>query len=213
MTAAPSIKEALELKPCPFCSKQPQSRWHGATGEDDDSGYWGIDCCQAFSHGGSQEDAVEKWNTRATLSPSAGELSGISGELRDSVAEAIRGDGSDLCDAPWNTLSDENKIGWRGDADRAIAAFKENLKVSNSPPAGERREAIARLKRLRNVMHASRSNNIPMQVWDDDLRSVDAALSALASGLAQDEPGWQHTALDRLDKLTKAAHAQSEEEK
>src|SRR5688500_6004787 len=36
--------------------------------------------------------------------PASAELSGNSGELRDRVAEAIRGDGSDLCDAPWITL-------------------------------------------------------------------------------------------------------------
>ncbi len=45
--------------------------------------------------------------------------------LRDRVAEAIRGDGSDLCDQPWDTLSDEKRSGWLGDADRAIPVVAE----------------------------------------------------------------------------------------
>jgi hypothetical protein len=56
-----------------------------------------------------------------------GELSGNSSELRDQVASAIRGDGSDVGDTPWEILSDERKTGWRGDADRAIAAVKDYL--------------------------------------------------------------------------------------
>lgn len=40
--------------------------------------------------------------------------------FRDKVAEAIRADGTDLCDRPWDQLPDEMKEGWRGDADRAI---------------------------------------------------------------------------------------------
>ena len=37
--------------------------------------------------------------------------------LRDPVAEAIRGDGSDFADGPWETLPEKNKHGWRGDAE------------------------------------------------------------------------------------------------
>lgn len=55
------------------------------------------------------------------------ELSRNPSELRDQVASAIRGDGSDLCDAPWEILSDDRKTWWRGDADRAIAAVKNYL--------------------------------------------------------------------------------------
>lgn len=62
MTA--SIKGAL--KPCPFCGGAPRSKWHGAAGEDDDSGYWGIDCCQAFAHADDEQSATRMWNTRAT---------------------------------------------------------------------------------------------------------------------------------------------------
>jgi hypothetical protein len=59
------LREAL--KPCPFCGNQPRSRWFGATGEDDDSGYWGLECCQAFSHEDTEEDSARVWNTRAAL--------------------------------------------------------------------------------------------------------------------------------------------------
>lgn len=67
------------------------------------------------------------------------ELSGITRELRDKVAEAIRGDGSDLDDTPWETLSDERKIGWLGDADRALAVVKDYL---TSRPAPQEAEAV-----------------------------------------------------------------------
>jgi hypothetical protein len=44
----------------------------------------------------------------------------MSRALNDIVAEAIRADGSDLCDQPWAQLSAEKKAGWIADADRAI---------------------------------------------------------------------------------------------
>ncbi len=47
--------------------------------------------------------------------------------LRDKVAEAIRGDGSDLSDTPWETLSADRRIGWLGDADRALSVVKDYL--------------------------------------------------------------------------------------
>jgi len=54
------------------------------------------------------------------------EPSGNTGELIDKMAEAIRGDtASD--DTPWATLSEDRKIGWRGDAERALAVVKEYL--------------------------------------------------------------------------------------
>lgn len=54
------------------------------------------------------------------------ELSGNTGELIDKMAEAIRGDTvSD--ETPWATLSEDRKIGWRGDAERALAVVKEYL--------------------------------------------------------------------------------------
>lgn len=54
------------------------------------------------------------------------ELSENTGELIDKMAEAIRGD-TTSDDTPWATLSEDRKIGWRGDAERALAVVKEHL--------------------------------------------------------------------------------------
>jgi hypothetical protein len=54
------------------------------------------------------------------------ELSGNTRELIDRMAEAIRGD-TTSDDTPWATLSEDRKIGWRGDADRALAVVKDYL--------------------------------------------------------------------------------------
>lgn len=57
------------LLPCPFCGKQPKSKWYGCdTPGMEDCGYWGIDCCLSHSHSDSEEEAAEKWNRR-TVSP------------------------------------------------------------------------------------------------------------------------------------------------
>lgn len=55
---------AIQLHPCPFCGKQPDSRWCGA-GPAGDDGYWGIDCCHAFAHADDEQEAAAQWNTRA----------------------------------------------------------------------------------------------------------------------------------------------------
>ncbi len=55
------------------------------------------------------------------------ELSGNPGELIDKMAEAIRDWGSHYDDGPWETLPEDRKAGWRGDAERALAAVKEYL--------------------------------------------------------------------------------------
>lgn len=54
------------------------------------------------------------------------ELSGNTRELIDRMAEAIRGD-TTSDDTPWATLSEDRKIGWRGDAERALAVVKHYL--------------------------------------------------------------------------------------
>lgn len=61
------------------------------------------------------------------------ELSGNTGELVDKVAEAIRGD-TTCDDTPWAVLSEDRKIGWRGDAERALAAVKEYLTAHTPAP-------------------------------------------------------------------------------
>lgn len=54
------------------------------------------------------------------------ELSGNPGELIDKMADAIRGD-TIYDDTPWETLSEDRKVGWRDDAERALAVVKEYL--------------------------------------------------------------------------------------
>lgn len=50
--------------------------------------------------------------------------------LRDMVAEAIRADGTDLCDRPWSQLPPDIKAGWLADADRAINCIISNVSAS-----------------------------------------------------------------------------------
>lgn len=78
-------------------------------------------------------EALEGMFTDPTAAPEgqqpvaeAVEPSGNTGELIDKMAEAIRGD-TTSDDAPWATLSEDRKIGWRGDAERALAVVKHYL--------------------------------------------------------------------------------------
>ena len=87
--------------------------------------------------GGSQEAAAERWpeydpetcaaysRILSALEPAAPEgqqpvtesleLSGNTGELIDRMAAAIRDWGSHYDDGPWATLSEDRKVGWRGE--------------------------------------------------------------------------------------------------
>ena len=76
-------------------------------------------------------------NLEAVAEAVLSELSGNPSELRDQVASAIRDDGSDLSDTPWEILSDDRKTWWRGDADRAIAAVKNYL-ITKAALEGEK---------------------------------------------------------------------------
>jgi hypothetical protein len=46
--------------------------------------------------------------------------------LRDRIAEAIRGE-STFDEQPWDQLKADRKIGWLGDADRALAVLADEL--------------------------------------------------------------------------------------
>lgn len=74
------------------------------------------DALRALAQAYDREDAAQRGDT---------------GELIDKMAEAIRGD-TTSDDAPWATLSEDRKIGWRGDAERALAVVKEYL-TAHSP--------------------------------------------------------------------------------
>lgn len=52
-----------ELKPCPFCGKQPHSYWQSG-GEAEDCGYWAVECCHTFVHLDDEPEAIAAWNTR-----------------------------------------------------------------------------------------------------------------------------------------------------
>jgi hypothetical protein len=57
-----------ELLPCPFCGKQPSSKWQGGSVPGaEDCAYWGIDCCNAFAHADDEADAAAAWNTRSPV--------------------------------------------------------------------------------------------------------------------------------------------------
>ena len=59
-------REETKLLPCPFCGKQPSSRWWGVSDQFDDGGYWDISCCGAFAHEDDEKSAAKIWNTRAS---------------------------------------------------------------------------------------------------------------------------------------------------
>lgn len=87
---APSPKEALELKPCPFCNTAP------AFGRMIEPDHVTIGCnndgclVQLCIVSDSERDAVKAWNTRATLQPS--------GERREAIARLLVEDDSDEAD-------------------------------------------------------------------------------------------------------------------
>lgn len=79
---APSIKEALELKPCPFCGETPAfgrmiEPEHVTIGCNNDGCL--VQLCVVSE---IEQDAIAAWNTRATLSP-------LAGERREAIARLI----------------------------------------------------------------------------------------------------------------------------
>jgi Lar family restriction alleviation protein len=118
MTQAPSIKEALELKPCPFCGGEPDIR----TRMDEDiwthnivewTGVHCVECDIGFEWPpGAEPDAKEQWNTRATLQPS--------GERREAIARIIEYWADWLVDAVAGATQDVKFL--RGEPEEDIMA-------------------------------------------------------------------------------------------
>lgn len=82
------------LLPCPFCGKVPVSRFVG----DDDGGYHGIDCCRAFSHDATEEEAAAGWNRRADLTPA--DLAASVAAAAEAMREACEQAACDASDPP-----------------------------------------------------------------------------------------------------------------
>lgn len=86
------------LLPCPFCGKTPVSRFVG----DDDGGYHGIDCCLAFSHEATEEEAAAAWNRRAGFTPAD------HAALVAAAAEAMRQAAEDVATRDGNYATSAN---------------------------------------------------------------------------------------------------------
>ncbi len=52
----------MELKPCPFCGKQPTTHWNFSEPYYEEG--YNIDCCCIHICRSFKEDAVEVWNSR-----------------------------------------------------------------------------------------------------------------------------------------------------
>ena len=78
------------------------------------------------------------------------ELSGNTGELIEKMAEAIRGD-TTSDDTPWATLSEDRKIGWRGDAERALAVVKEYLTARSPSEQAVTEAMVEAVQRIRKT--------------------------------------------------------------
>jgi len=100
-----------------------------------------------------QHDLDNGYRQTPSYERPARELSGDTGELIDRMAAAIREDGGHYDDAPWESLSDERKEGWRGDARRALAVVKEYLTARRPEPASRTvtEAMVEALKRIRDT--------------------------------------------------------------
>lgn len=141
------------------------------------------------------EDAIETAcgipAARERIAPA--ELSGDTGELIDRMAAAIREDGGHYDDAPWESLSDERKEGWRGDARRALAVVKEYLTARLPEPASRTvtEAMVEALKRIRDTaMEHTLAARIPeCGVFGGIAQDADWLLSELTAAMETSEAG------------------------
>lgn len=188
----PSIKEALELKPCPFCGGEAQLC----------QGIGGLviqcnseDCIGTVGPAYTEAQAAALWNTRATLSPPAGEIPDYNEEaiakLRpDYVSDFAR---SLAADARHDIDGEraEDQIYYLARWFDAMVAF-----YTKPPPAGERREAIA--ARLRSCC----GDDLDYAKYVPTTLLLEAA-HLLASGLVQDEAAIRADEREKCAKIAK----------
>lgn len=127
---------------------------------------------------------VEPAAPEAQLAAFLKELSGNPGELIDRMAAAIRDWGSHYDDGPWETLPEDRKAGWRGDAERALAVVKDYL-TARRPSEQAVTEAME-LARAVLAQSITAGHNVPGPTPEDIEKAfwaLDAALkSAMEAG-------------------------------
>ncbi len=106
-------------------------------------------------HFGAEIEAAIRAYLESATPPD--ELSGNPGELIDKMADAIRGD-TVLDDTPWEMLSEDRKIGWRGDAERALAVVKEYLTSQAATALRLSAGGSARLEALEAALEEARDS-------------------------------------------------------
>ncbi len=141
---------------------------------------------------------VEPAAPEAQLAAFLNDLSGENGELIDRMAAAIRDWGSHYDDGPWETLPEDRKAGWRGDAKRALEVVKEYLttRALSSPDhadAGkvEGDEWNRELDRFPTLQEAAQAAKVLMachgrdlSVWSDDFLPCSDAMDGLNAIIA-----------------------------
>lgn len=144
--------------------------------EDD---YYGTGPDRLQFHPLAQHDMDNGYRQTPLYGRPAHELSGNTGELIDKMAEAIRGD-TTSDDTPWATLSEDRKIGWRGDAERALAVVKECLTARRR---SEQAVTEAMIKAGAKAIVACRFEDESEPVSDYDLELSRAAINAALKAL------------------------------
>lgn len=192
---APSIKEALELLPCPFCGKKPIV-WNGGEPDHMTIGCNNEDCpvdiCSVSIPG--KEKILDAWNTRATLQPS--------GERREAIARIIA-EHIEVSDATLEASGGVAAINGINDAADAILAsgfVPPDPTTSKKEVVGnERREAIIAAVRTA-LLDYQGTGSFAERALERDLIAAEVA-DRLASVLVQAEAGWRDISTAPKDKI------------